>query len=278
MATLDSRPILPPPVANDDYIHVVDRSDLTSSPDGTSKQINVSDFRELGDLQNITFNNAGTIGPSGNEVLLDLNQVGSFFRIRDNVNVNVLSVSSVGNVVVEKNNLSITTGDININTGNLIVQQGNITTGNVGPSNLIMQNGDIDIQSGTLDVSGVSTFLGAVSGFRFTGNSLTKISGNMNVSGSAIININAGTQSNITAGVLEFRVSTTEFRFQGANINFDSNRINQLNGIQARTGIVDPTIAEVATGDYIGFFNSVLGQMRIWYNDAGVMRSTAAFT
>lgn len=93
-----------------------------------------------------------------------------------------------------------------------------------------------------------------------------------------ITNVNGGV-SMVDAGTTTYTINADVLSLSGA-INMSGTAASQLSGlhgIQARESTLDPTIADIANSNYIGWYNSTSDQFRIWFNNNGILLSTDPF-
>ena len=252
MQRLTDKNFLITPPADNDVVHTVDVSNITADPAGTSFKQEISVHRTHGNNQNTTFNNVATLGPSGANLRLDFISPAVFFRVRDNSSANILTIAESSGAVIIENNLSIASGDFNINTGDAIIQ-----------------NGSLNVQSGGADFNGNVD----MNGFRIE--NLLQITSN-NPFFISVTNANAGISMVGAGTTIQLLADTVNVGTGDLNVAGDFRL--QAGGVLGRVGAADPTPADIAAGHHAGWYNSGANEFRIWYNNAGVMQSTAVFT
>ncbi len=245
---LTTKNFLATPPADDDVGHIVDVSDLTADPAGTSFKQRIDVHRTHGDLQVTTYDNAGSIGPSAGEVHLDLT-LASFFRVRSNAAVNLLNVANSGAVSIE-NNLSIISGDIIVSAGDIDVQAG-----------------DVDCENITSNGAGVNTFSGTIETSAIISLEMTGAVGQLVANNIMTITSQAGNMIiTATAGEILLNPDTL--------IDFADSNLDNVTGIQIESGAVDPLITDI-DDEHFQLWENTTAQMN---TSAGLVNEIALWT
>lgn len=91
-----------------------------------------------------------------------------------------------------------------------------------------------------------------------------------------VINSGFGGVSMVSAGTTTYTVNADNVDMNGdLSLNGD---INNVNAVESRSGTGDPGVTDIPAGYFMGWFNTTASEFRIWYNNAGTMISSAAFS
>ena len=165
----------------------------------------------------------------------------STFSIRNNAEATLFTISEA-------------TGNVEVVSGNLTMATGNIVAGNLS----------IESASSSIDLGSASTL-----SIRDSSNtiliSVDEVNGNLIVTEGQLRAFGSGFQVSGTSDFLD-------------DVNMNNNAITGAASFESLSLGGDPTPANIPAGHFQVVRNTVAGETRVWYNNAGTMESGPVFT